>query len=140
MKIILKAFSILGFIELSENPETKTIETTNLTILNVFLVRLGPMREDSLVKVLISSQVCSIHSLEASDAHALIGHIRSLGVSWPLLCDTAWRGCCTMVTDGRERTPMASALQNLNYSYKHSKYVIQRFRVDSACATSSKDS
>jgi len=55
--IILKVFSALGFIQLSENSETKLAETTNLTILNVFLVRLGPMREDLLVKILISSQI-----------------------------------------------------------------------------------
>ena len=33
--------------------------TTNLTILNVFLLRLGPMREDSLTRVLIATQVRS---------------------------------------------------------------------------------
>lgn len=36
------------------------METTNLTILNVFLVRLGPMREDALVRTLISTQVRTV--------------------------------------------------------------------------------
>lgn len=55
--LILKIFSVFGFIEVGVNKETGKTETTNLTILNVFLVRLGPMREDKLVKVLISTQV-----------------------------------------------------------------------------------
>ena len=55
--VVLRVFSTLGLIEVSVNAETGRTETTNLTILNVFLVRLGPMREDKLVKVLISTQV-----------------------------------------------------------------------------------
>ncbi|KZT09324.1 N-acetylglucosaminephosphotransferase [Laetiporus sulphureus 93-53] len=56
-ELILRAFATLGFVQLTEDPHTYQItETTNMTILNVFLLRLGPMREDSLVKVLIASQ------------------------------------------------------------------------------------
>lgn len=56
--LILRVCSTLGFVQLAEDPKTHEItETTNLTILNFFLLRFGPMREDSLVKVLISSQV-----------------------------------------------------------------------------------
>jgi len=56
--LILRVFSTLGFVQLAEDPRSHEItETTNLTILNFFLLRFGPMREDSLVKVLISSQV-----------------------------------------------------------------------------------
>ncbi|KAI0693959.1 N-acetylglucosaminephosphotransferase [Cytidiella melzeri] len=55
--IVLKVFATLGFIRVSVHPDTGLAETTNLTILNVFLVRLGPMREESLVKVLISTQI-----------------------------------------------------------------------------------
>ena len=54
---ILKILSTLGLVKLSTNPETGLPETTNLTILNVFLVVLGPMKEDTLVKTLISTQV-----------------------------------------------------------------------------------
>ncbi|EKM51933.1 uncharacterized protein PHACADRAFT_262350 [Phanerochaete carnosa HHB-10118-sp] len=54
---ILNVLSTLRLINLSKNPETGLPETTNLTILNVFLVNLGPMKEDSLVQVLISTQV-----------------------------------------------------------------------------------
>ncbi|KAH9936690.1 glycosyl transferase family 4-domain-containing protein, partial [Fomitopsis serialis] len=56
--IVLRVFAILGFVRLTEDPKTGVIsETTNLTILNVFLLRFGPMREDSLVRVLIATQV-----------------------------------------------------------------------------------
>ncbi|THG99402.1 hypothetical protein EW026_g2931 [Hermanssonia centrifuga] len=59
--VVLKVFSTLGLVQLSVNPETRKRETTNLTILNVFLIKLGPMREDTLVKTLISTQVaCSM--------------------------------------------------------------------------------
>jgi len=55
---VLRVLSMLGFVQLTEDPTKHEItHTTNLTILNVFLLRFGPMREDSLVKVLISSQV-----------------------------------------------------------------------------------
>ncbi|KIL67856.1 hypothetical protein M378DRAFT_122043 [Amanita muscaria Koide BX008] len=55
---ILRIFSILGLTELTIHPTTGAIlESTNLTILNFFLVRFGPMSEKKLVKVLIWSQV-----------------------------------------------------------------------------------
>ena len=38
-------------------PDGVITETTNLTILNVFLVRFGPMTEKRLVKTLIGTQV-----------------------------------------------------------------------------------
>lgn len=51
-------FSALGLVELALDERTGEIaSTTNLTILNVFLLRLGPMREDSLTRVLIATQV-----------------------------------------------------------------------------------
>ena len=61
--LVLKVLSTLGLIEVSVNSETGRTETTNLTILNVFLVRLGPMREDTLVKVLICAQVTCLGNL-----------------------------------------------------------------------------
>lgn len=54
---ILKVFSALHLVQLSTDKETGQLETTNLTILNVFLVNLGPMKEDTLVKTLMSTQV-----------------------------------------------------------------------------------
>ena len=55
---MLRVFSALGLVELTVDERTGTIaSTTNLTILNVFLLRLGPMREDSLTRVLIATQV-----------------------------------------------------------------------------------
>lgn len=57
--LVLKAFSVLGLAEIKVDPKTNMItECTNLTILNFFLVRLGPMNEKRLVQVLIASQVC----------------------------------------------------------------------------------
>ena len=55
--LVLKVLSTLRFVRLSTNKETGSLETTNLTILNVFLVNLGPMKEETLVKTLISTQV-----------------------------------------------------------------------------------
>ncbi|KIP04666.1 hypothetical protein PHLGIDRAFT_109251 [Phlebiopsis gigantea 11061_1 CR5-6] len=55
--LILRVFSALHLVQLSTDQETGQLETTNLTILNVFLVTLGPMKEDTLVKTLISTQV-----------------------------------------------------------------------------------
>lgn len=55
---VLRLFSALGLVQLTVDERTGAISsTTNLTILNVFLLRFGPMREDSLTRVLISTQV-----------------------------------------------------------------------------------
>ncbi|KIK07992.1 hypothetical protein K443DRAFT_672877 [Laccaria amethystina LaAM-08-1] len=56
--LVLHTLSTLGLTELTVHPNTGTIlEANNLTILNFFLLKLGPMNEKSLVKVLILSQV-----------------------------------------------------------------------------------
>lgn len=56
--LVLRVLAALRLVRLTEDPRTGAItETTNLTILNVFLLRFGPRREDGLVKVLIASQV-----------------------------------------------------------------------------------
>lgn len=55
--LILKIFSALRIAELTTNAETGKTEVTNLTILNVFLLRFGPMKENELVKVLIRTQI-----------------------------------------------------------------------------------
>ena len=55
--LVLRLLAALGLVELTRDAQTGAIAaTTNLTILNVFLVRLGPMREDSLTRVLIATQ------------------------------------------------------------------------------------
>ena len=98
--IILKVLSGLGFIRVATNKETGLLETTNLTILNVFLVRFGPMREDTLVKVLISSQVriARIYdcSWKSDDCRC-----RLLAACLRLLCGMVWRGFFTTVIGGR---------------------------------------
>lgn len=56
--MILRILSILGLTELTLHPKTGVIlESNNLTILNLFLLRLGPMNEKRLVQVLMSTQV-----------------------------------------------------------------------------------
>ncbi|KAF7314212.1 UDP-N-acetylglucosamine--dolichyl-phosphate N-acetylglucosaminephosphotransferase [Mycena kentingensis (nom. inval.)] len=56
--LVLRVLSALGLAEVTHNPATGAItSTTNLTILNFFLVRLGPMNEKRLVQVLMLSQV-----------------------------------------------------------------------------------
>jgi len=54
----LRIFSLLRLTRLTKHPKTgQILEATNLTILNWFLVRLGPMTEKRLVKVLCVTQV-----------------------------------------------------------------------------------
>ncbi|KAJ7758481.1 UDP-N-acetylglucosamine-dolichyl [Mycena maculata] len=56
--LILKTLSALGLTQLTTHPSNGTIlEANNLTILNFFLLRLGPMNEKRLVQVLMCSQV-----------------------------------------------------------------------------------
>jgi len=55
---VLRIYATLGLTELTAHPASGLIlEATNLTILNFFLVRLGPMNEKRLVRVLMCSQV-----------------------------------------------------------------------------------
>lgn len=54
----LRLLSLLGLTRLTTHPKTGQIfEASNLTILNWFLVRLGPMTEKQLVQVLCAAQV-----------------------------------------------------------------------------------
>lgn len=56
---VLRVFATLGLTKLTVHPASGLIlEATNLTVLNFFLVRLGPMNEKRLVRVLMCSQVC----------------------------------------------------------------------------------
>lgn len=55
---VLKLLSTFGLTTLTTNQKTGQIyEATNLTILNWFLVHLGPMGEKKLVRVLMATQV-----------------------------------------------------------------------------------
>lgn len=55
---VLKLLSAFGLTNLTTNEKTGQIyEATNLTILNWFLIRLGPMGEKKLVRVLMVTQV-----------------------------------------------------------------------------------
>ncbi|KAG6841973.1 hypothetical protein C0991_004464 [Blastosporella zonata] len=56
--LTLRTMATLGLTQLKVHPKTGVImESTNLTILNFFLVRLGPMGEKRLVQILMCSQV-----------------------------------------------------------------------------------
>ncbi len=56
--MMLRLLATLGLVKLTIQANTGEItETTNLTILNVILVRFGRMNEKRLVKVLIGIQV-----------------------------------------------------------------------------------
>jgi UDP-N-acetylglucosamine--dolichyl-phosphate N-acetylglucosaminephosphotransferase len=53
--------STLGLTDLTRHPNGTILEANNLTILNFFLLRFGPMNEKRLVQVLMCSQVGSSH-------------------------------------------------------------------------------
>ena len=102
--LVLRVLAALRLVRLTEDPRTGAItETTNLTILNVFLLRFGPRREDGLVKVLIASQVRLPTPFRPS-VFAGVGSCdsRSLGASLRSSCGTGWRGWCMMVTGGSD--------------------------------------
>ncbi|TFK73591.1 N-acetylglucosaminephosphotransferase [Pluteus cervinus] len=55
---VLRILATFGLTELTTHPSNGTIlESTNLTILNFLLLRLGPMNEKQLVKTLIFTQI-----------------------------------------------------------------------------------
>ena len=55
--VVLRVLAGLGCTELTTLPDGTILEATNLTILNVLLLRLGPMREKRLTQALITVQV-----------------------------------------------------------------------------------
>jgi UDP-N-acetylglucosamine--dolichyl-phosphate N-acetylglucosaminephosphotransferase len=56
--LVLRILAALKLVEITVNTQTGQIyETTNLTILNWFLLRLGPMREKRLTQVLVTTQI-----------------------------------------------------------------------------------
>ncbi|KAI0081567.1 N-acetylglucosaminephosphotransferase [Panus rudis PR-1116 ss-1] len=70
--LILRVFSALRFVELTEGPDGRPTETTNLTLLNTLLVNFGPMREDVLTKLLIKVQV----------AGSVLAFVVRYGLAW----------------------------------------------------------
>jgi UDP-N-acetylglucosamine--dolichyl-phosphate N-acetylglucosaminephosphotransferase len=56
---VLRVLAALKLTNITTHPKSgDVLEATNLTILNFFLLRLGPMSEKRLVQVLINAQVC----------------------------------------------------------------------------------
>lgn len=55
--MVLRVLAVLGCTELTTLPDGTILEATNLTLLNVLLLRFGPMREKCLTQALIAVQV-----------------------------------------------------------------------------------
>jgi UDP-N-acetylglucosamine--dolichyl-phosphate N-acetylglucosaminephosphotransferase len=55
--VVLRVLAVLGLTELTTLPDGTILEATNLTLFNVLLLRLGPMREKCLTQALIAVQV-----------------------------------------------------------------------------------
>jgi UDP-N-acetylglucosamine--dolichyl-phosphate N-acetylglucosaminephosphotransferase len=55
--VVLRVLAGLGCAELTTLPDGTILEATNLTLFNVLLLRLGPMREKRLTQALIGVQV-----------------------------------------------------------------------------------
>ena len=72
--VVLQVLAGLGFTELTTLPDGTILETTNLTLLNVLLLRLGPMREKRLTQALIVVQVIHPASAYTSSLTILLGH------------------------------------------------------------------
>ena len=59
--LVLRLLAAIGLTKLKTRPQDGMIlEASNLTILNVILVRLGPMTEKRLVQTLIGTQVSAL--------------------------------------------------------------------------------
>ena len=122
--LVLRVFSALGLVELTVDERTGTIvSTTNLTILNVFLLRLGPMREDSLTRVLIATQVGvpvfsrkddlrTTPTCRGLDADVVLPFCasRSAGAWWRSSLGMVLLGLCMTVTDGSVNTTVWSII------------------------------
>ena len=76
------------------------LEATNLTILNYFLVRFGPMSEKRLVQVLMCSQVCENMVISARlTADNITSFNRLQEALWPSSSVMVSLGWCMMVID-----------------------------------------
>jgi len=55
--VVLRVLAGLGCTELTALPDGTILEATNLTLFNVLLLRLGPMREKRLTQLLMVVQI-----------------------------------------------------------------------------------
>jgi UDP-N-acetylglucosamine--dolichyl-phosphate N-acetylglucosaminephosphotransferase len=86
--LVLRVLSALRLTRLTHDPATGAIAaTTNLTILNVFLLVLGPLRERTLVRVLVAAQVrrpaCTGRGSSANEEQ-VAGSVLAFGVRYGL--------------------------------------------------------
>ena len=94
---MLQVLAGLGFTELTTHTDGTILEATNLTLLNVLLLRLRPMREKQLTQVLIVVQVIRYSRILGVIADDIT---RSWGALLLLSFVTAWRIWYMMVIAG----------------------------------------
>lgn len=104
---MLQVLAGLGFTELTTLPDGTILEATNLTLLNVLLLRLGPMREKQLTQVLIVVQVIRYSRILGVIADDIT---RSWGALLLLSFATAWRIWYMMAIAGSVGHIKASSL------------------------------
>jgi UDP-N-acetylglucosamine--dolichyl-phosphate N-acetylglucosaminephosphotransferase len=98
--LVLRVLAALGLTELTTHPTTGVIlEATNLTILNFFLLRLGPLSEKRLVQVLMASQVRSC----LDDPSAMTNEFGHWQVTGSLFAFAVRYGLAGLVYDGDRR-------------------------------------
>jgi hypothetical protein len=88
--VVLRVLAVLGCTELTTLPDGTILEATNLTLLNVLLLRFGPMREKRLTQALIGVQVM------LAGCFARVNMIADYSSRWreaslPLSCAMVWR-------------------------------------------------
>lgn len=88
--LILRVLSTCGLTNLTTRPQDGAVmEATNLTILNVFLVRFGAMTEKRLVQTLITTQVRLIYVLPCLGLLQIMGCFAG-DLQYICVCGTLW--------------------------------------------------
>ena len=60
-KIVIQVFEILGLVQVKRNKKTNTARVSNLTLINLILVKFGPMSEqNAAIAVVFVQVVCSM--------------------------------------------------------------------------------
>lgn len=60
-RIVLRVFETLGIVEIKRDDQGEIVETNNFTLINLLLVKLGPMSEGKVtIAVMVVQAVCSM--------------------------------------------------------------------------------
>lgn len=106
---VLQVLAGLGCTELTTLPDGTILEATNLTLLNVLLLRLGPMREKRLTQTLIVVQVILPPGYPRPVDVTTDNAARSWGALLLLSSVTAWRiWYMTVIADSIGRAQASS--------------------------------